>query len=141
VKPMDLSSNLSIIDPEQADEIMQEAVRCNIPVYLISTDQRVGREAFFDAVRSALPLDPPLMSARSWEALSDSLWEGIRSLGSKHVVALWPDSSLFSEGAPCEFDIATSVLADVARSLADPEATRGRPVEMSIYIGRLSGSS
>jgi hypothetical protein len=138
---MELSSNLTIIDPEQADEIKQEAVRRNIPAYVISTDQRVGREAFFDAVRGTLPLDPPLMSSRSWDALSDSLWEGIRSLGANRVVVLWPDSSLFSEGAPREFDIATSVLADVARSLADPETTRGRPVEMSIYIGRPSGSS
>lgn len=138
---MELSSNLTIIDPEQADEIKQEAVRRNIPAYVISTDQRVGREAFFDAVRSTLPLDPPLISSRSWDALSDSLWEGIRSLDANRVVILWPDSPLFSERAPHEFDIATSVLADVARSLADPEATRGRPVEVSIYIGRPSGSS
>jgi hypothetical protein len=138
---MELSSNLTTIDPEQADEILQQAARCNIPAYVISTDQRVGREAFFDAVRSSLPLDPPLMSSRSWDALSDSLWEGIRSLGANRVVVLWLDSSLFSKGAPRDFDIATSVLADVARSLADPEATRGRPVEMRIYIGRPSGYS
>lgn len=72
------------------------------------------------------------MSSRSWEALADFLWEGIRSLGADRVVVLWPDSSLFRDEAPREFDIATSVLADVAQSLTDPEATRGRPVKMSI---------
>lgn len=138
---MELNSHLIIIDPERADEIKQNAVRHNIPAYVISTDKRVGREAFFDAVRSALPMDPPLVSSRSWDALSDSLWEGIRSLGANRVAVLWPDSSFFSEETPREFEIATSVLADVARSLADPKATRGRPVELSIYIGRPSSSS
>lgn len=138
---MELNSHITIIDPERADEIKQNAVRRNIPVYVISTGKQVGREAFFDAVRSALPMDPPLVSSRSWDALSDSLWEGIRSLGANRVAVLWPDSSFFSEEAPREFEIATSVLADVAQSLADPKATRGRPVELSIYIGRSAGSS
>jgi hypothetical protein len=138
---MELNSNLTIIDPERADDIKQDAVRSNIPVYVISTGKRIGREAFFDAVRTALPMDPPLVSSRSWDALSDSLWEGIRSLGATHVAVLWPDAGFFSEEAPREFEIATSVLADVARSLADPEATRGKPVELSIYIGRPSSSS
>jgi hypothetical protein len=133
--------NLTIIDPEQTDEIKREAARRNIPAYVISTGQHVGREAFFDTVRSSLPLDPPLASSRSWDALSDSLWEGIRSLGVNRVVILWPDSSSFSKGAPRDFDIATSALADVAESLADSKATRGKLVEMSIYIGRPSDSS
>jgi hypothetical protein len=138
---MELSPSLTVIDSIQAAEIKQEAIRNNITAYVISTGRRVGKEAFFDAARSALPLDPPLMSSHSWDALSDSLCEGIRSLSVHRVVVLWPDSSSFSERAPREFDIATSVLADVARSLADLEATRGRPVEMSIYIGRPSCSS
>jgi hypothetical protein len=70
-----LSCRLTIIDPEQASGIKQNSVRHNIPAYVISTDKRAGREAFFDTVRSALPMDPPLVSCRSWDALSDSLWE------------------------------------------------------------------
>jgi hypothetical protein len=138
---MELNPNLTIIDPERAGDIKQDAVRHNIPVYVISTDKRIGREAFFDAVRNALPMDPPLVSSRSWDALSDSLWEGIRSLGANRVAVLWPDAGFFSEETPHEFEIAASVLADVARSLADPKATRGKPVDLSIYIGRLSSSS
>ena len=39
---MELNSHLIIIDPERADEIKQNAVRHDIPAYVISTDKRVG---------------------------------------------------------------------------------------------------
>jgi hypothetical protein len=32
------------------------------------------RAGFFTAIKSVMPLDPPLMGGRSWDALSDSLW-------------------------------------------------------------------
>ena len=41
----------------------------------LSTAGGSGRKAFFDAVRSAAPLDPPVTSELSWDALEDSLWE------------------------------------------------------------------
>jgi hypothetical protein len=43
---MELSLNPTMIDPGQADEIKQDAVRRNIPVYVISTGKRVGRAGF-----------------------------------------------------------------------------------------------
>jgi hypothetical protein len=131
---MELTRGLTIINREQAEEVNEEASRRDTPVYTISTSGQSGRDAFFDAVRRALPLDPPVASSRSWDALSDSLWQGIYSLGAHQVVILWPDSSPLKDATPRDFDVALSVLRDVADSLADPAATVGKPVDVCVYV-------
>ncbi|NJP99981.1 barstar family protein [Streptomyces zingiberis] len=95
-----------------------------------------GRAAFFDAVRRTLPLDPPLVGSGSWDALSDSLWEGIHGQRCERVVIVWPDAASFAEASPEEFRTALDVLADVAETLSDERATVGRPTELCVYIGR-----
>jgi hypothetical protein len=131
---MELKRGLTIINRKQAAEVIEEAGRHDTPVYTISTSGQASREAFFDAVRRALPLDPPLQSSRSWDALSDSLWQGLYSLDVNRIVILWPDSSSLKNASPRDFDLALSVLADVADGLADPVATVGRPVDVCTYV-------
>jgi hypothetical protein len=137
---VELRRGVTIIEPSQAREITDEAARRDIPIYIISTGGRAGREVFFDAIRRALPLNPPIVSARSWDALADSMWEGIHSLNRPRVVVLWPDSSPFSEGAPSDFETALSVFEQVASELADGGLTLGEPVEACFYVGSPSGS-
>lgn len=36
-----------------------------------------SKDDFFEAVRAVLPLDPPLVLNKVWDALSDSIWEGL----------------------------------------------------------------
>ncbi|MFI1952512.1 barstar family protein [Streptomyces xinghaiensis] len=91
--------------------------------------------AFFDAARITLPLDPPLVGSRSWDALADSLWEGIHALERGRVVMLWPDAASFAEASPEEFRTAVDVLTDVAELLSDEKATTGRPTDLCVYIG------
>jgi hypothetical protein len=97
-----------------------ESGRLGLRAYVLSTGGGTGRDAFFDAVRRPLPLAPPLMSSRSWDALSDSLWEGIYSLPGNRVVILWEDGDRFKVAAPEDFEVALSILADLVRQLADP---------------------
>ncbi|MFE7312060.1 barstar family protein [Streptomyces sp. NPDC057555] len=132
---MILESGLKIIRPEQAHEVMQVARSGKCPLYEIATGDGSGREAFFDATRSVLPLDPPVVSSRSWNALSDSLWEGIYSSGPDREVILWSDATIFFRETPGDFQVAMEVLADVAELLADESATRGRTKEVCIYVG------
>nr|WP_238153914.1 barstar family protein [Streptomyces xinghaiensis] len=93
-------------------------------------------KAFFDAVRRTLPLDPPLAGWRSWDALADSLWEGIHVLERDRVVLLWPDAASFAEASPEEFRTAVDVVTDVAESLSEEKPTVGRPTDLCVYIGR-----
>ncbi|MFD5693595.1 hypothetical protein [Streptomyces rubiginosohelvolus] len=55
--------------------VLGEAARQGIPVFTLSTAGRTDKEAFFAAVRDALPLDPLLGTFRMvWDALADSVW-------------------------------------------------------------------
>jgi hypothetical protein len=93
-----------------------------------------SRKAFFDAVRAAVELDPPVQSERSWDALADSMWEGIFYLPSRSVLIVWRDAATFRAQAPEEFDLAATVLVDTAALLADPEMTIGEPKEVRVLI-------
>jgi hypothetical protein len=131
---MELRQGVTIISGNQAADVREEAVDRDVLIYIISTGGQTGREAFFDAVRHALPLDPPVLSYHSWDALSDSLWQGLYSLNVTRVVILWPDASSLKDTSPSDFGLALSVLTDVANGLADPVATVGRPLDVCTYV-------
>lgn len=101
----------------------------------LSTAGGAGRKAFFDAVRSAVPLDPPVITERSWDALEDSLWEGLFQLPEDRIVIAWLDASRYEASFPEDHDVAISVLASVVDLLADEHATSGRPKDAEVYIG------
>ena len=89
----------------------------------------VDKSSFFDAIRSCLPLDPPVVSNRSWDALSDSLWEGLSELAENRIAIVWPTEEV---AAAEDMKIAMGVLDQVARLLADPVATVGKPKELVV---------
>ncbi|WP_223188996.1 MULTISPECIES: barstar family protein [unclassified Streptomyces] len=95
-----------------------------------------GRAAFFNAVRAVLPLDPPVVSSHSLDALSDSLWGGIYSTDDQKIAIIWEDSLRFFEDSPKEFEDACSVLAEVAESLTDEAFTVGRPKQVRVFVSR-----
>src|SRR5437879_5934337 len=133
---MNFKTGLSIISPADVDRIALIAADQGCPVYQISTGNRSGRGVFFDAVQESLPLDPTIHTSRSWDALSDSLWEGINSKNLGCVVIVWTDATAMAEGSPDDFETAISVLTDVARLLSDSNATVGNPTDVCIYVGR-----
>ncbi len=101
----------------------------------LSTAGGSGRKAFFDAVRSAVPLDPPVITERSWDALEDSLWEGLFQLPEDRIVIAWLDASGYEVSFPEDHEVAMSVLASVVDLLADEHATSGHPKDAEVYIG------
>jgi hypothetical protein len=74
------------------------------------------------------------MSSRSWDALSDSLWEGIYRLDAPVVAILWTGASDLRRNAPDDFAIAIAVLRDVASSLGNENDTNGEPRQVCIYV-------
>jgi hypothetical protein len=92
------------------------------------------RESFFRAVRSTVPLDPPVLSDWNWDALSDSLWYGLHSLEETRVAILWPGSKKMAQSEPGEFDIARYILEDVAQTIGNPEFTAGEPKDLFVGL-------
>ena len=95
----------------------------------------IDRASFFDAIRATFPLYPPVLGSRSWDALSDSLWEGLHAHPARRIVILWRRTRVMSYSASGDFEIALNVLEDVASSLADPEATLNNPKEVAVLVG------
>jgi hypothetical protein len=91
-----------------------------------------SKDEFFEGIRQSLPLDPPLQSNRSWDALSDSLWSGLDNLKEGKIVIVWPDTSRMKALAPEAFSIATSVLMDLISTLADEKTTLGNTKDLRV---------
>jgi Barstar (barnase inhibitor) len=135
---VEFRSGVTVLGPAEIEIAVAEARDVGLPVFVISTGAHGEGEAFFSAVRAVLPLDPPLKSSRSWDALADSLWEGIRLLDSETAVIVWPDSWQFKNANPRDYDVAIAILDDVSRSLRNPVVTGGRPKAVSILLGASS---
>ena len=97
-------------------------------------ERMTDRRAFFDGVRSTIPLDPPVLSDEKWDALSDSLWSGLDGLDADRVAVIWPGSMTMAELAPQDFQVAQEILADIAGSLADSETTGAEPTQVIVVL-------
>jgi hypothetical protein len=114
---------------------VQKAEADRVPVYMLPRTGIVDRASFFDALRATLPLDPPIQTARSWDALSDSLWGGLDRLDADQVLIVWPNAAAMIPASRMEYDQALALLADVATMLADPNLMKGKPKQVSIIVG------
>lgn len=94
----------------------------------------VDRATFFEAVRVTLPLDPPVLGVGSWDALSDSLWQGLHTCEHGRIAIFWPGARAFQDTAPSDFEMALNVLADVSNLLADRQATLGSPKVVAVVV-------
>ncbi|MFI5525200.1 barstar family protein [Streptomyces platensis] len=120
--------------------IVEEAARQGVPVFTLSTGGRTDEEAFFEAVRETLPLDPPLGTFRRvWDALSDSVWGGLHALETPRVVIVWPDARPVAD-AHGDFWIALDILRDLVATLAEARYNGGRPTQVSVCVAPASSS-
>jgi hypothetical protein len=129
-----LRSGVHEVSAGVADAAAQEASRTGAQLFCVSRQETPSRAAFFDAVRAGLPLDPPLVGSKSWDALSDSLWGGLDALEASVVVITWTGASDLRRDAPEEFGIAMRVLRDLVTSLGSWEDTNGEPKQVCIYV-------
>ena len=92
------------------------------------------RPSFFDAARAIFPLDPPVLGSASWDALSDSLWEGLVNLQQTQIAIFWFDTELMFLESRSEFETAVLVFGDVSKNLSDPVATVGNPKNLLVVL-------
>lgn len=131
---MTLLPGINEVTPEAADSAKEEAIRTGASVFVVSTGGAATRADFFDRVRASLPLDPPLVGSKRWDALADSLWGGVDSVDASVVVIIWTGASDFRRNAPEDFIIATTIFRDVASSLGKWVDTDGEPKRLCVYV-------
>jgi hypothetical protein len=112
----------------------REAEAAGFTAFVLPGSGVVDRSSFFDAVRATFPLDPPLVGSRSWEALSDSLWEGLHTHAARRIAILWPGTAAMASSAEADFDMALNVLEELVNQLADPEATLNEPKQVVVLV-------
>lgn len=95
------------------------------------------KQSFFEAVRSVVPLDPPLASNRSWDALSDSLSSGLMETPEQQVAIIWSESARMAARDPQQYDIAIQVLEDIVALCGDDEVTDNNPKRVVVVVQRL----
>jgi hypothetical protein len=104
------------------------------PTYVLPGEPTT-EAAFFAAVRDSLPLDPPLGNGLVWDALSDSLWQGLNNLRAQKVAIVWPGSNRLRDNDPTAYTTARDVLADLVFSLADRKYTVDHETRILVLLG------
>jgi Barstar (barnase inhibitor) len=112
----------------------REAEKAGYTTFVLPAEGIVDRASFFNTIRATFPLDPPLMSSCIWDAMSDSLWQGLYTHPSRRIAILWPNARVMARSAASDFKEALTVLTQVARSLGDPRFTRGKPKEIAVIV-------
>jgi hypothetical protein len=104
------------------EELQDRLTEEGWPTYVLR-DAPTDKDQFFASVRAVLPLDPPVQTSYSWDALSDSLWEGLHQLGVETVAIVWPQSEQMMHAEGEAYPVAIDILTDLVFSLADPKFT------------------
>jgi hypothetical protein len=131
---MGIKPGLSELKDLNVEALIPEATAAGFRVFALSGGI-ASREAFFDAVRETIPLDPPIVSSRSWDALSDSLFGGLVSVDQDRILIIWPNANTMAASSPIDYETAVHVLTDVVSSLADRESTQGNQKRVSVILG------
>lgn len=92
-----------------------------------------SKSSLFDALERNLPMDPPLGPVNSWDALEDSLWEGLSIDPAEKILVIWEGCLDFARGLPKEFSTALDVFEGVA-SLPMERADSASPKVVAIYV-------
>jgi hypothetical protein len=93
----------------------------------------IDKATFFAAARATLPLVPALADDK-WDALDDSLFEGLLELPEDRVAILWSGAKEMRAKEPDAFSAAIQVLENVARSLLDGNYTLGPPKSVLVVV-------
>lgn len=132
---MKLNVGITLIPSDEIEAAATEAARSGLHVLPLETRGACDKEAIFSAFRRDLPMDPPLHSSRSWEALSDSLFGGLFGLAAgPHVVIVWRDAAWRESRNTGDLAEVMSILEQVAHILNDQHATRGNAKMLSVLV-------
>ncbi|MFJ3206125.1 barstar family protein [Streptomyces sp. NPDC086989] len=103
-----------------------------VRVFEVETGGATEKTAIIQAFASVVPTDPPT-SGRSWDAFSDSLWEGVYRLEETRVAIVLRGECWVNQPHG-DVRAALDVLQDVVTLLEDEKATLGRPTSVCVLL-------
>ncbi|MCC6699390.1 MAG: barstar family protein [Candidatus Hydrogenedentes bacterium] len=130
----ELQRGLRHVEATDLDEVYRSAKRGGWVLFKLDGKRVADKAAFFDCVRSCLPMDPPLEGNSSWDALSDSLWGGLDALEVRKILIVWTDARIMMTKSRSEYGIAEDILKDLPESLGRLEDTYNNIKTVCIVI-------
>lgn len=127
---------ISYISESEIDKFDQETRAAGFKVYHLATGDASDKESFIRAVSRVLPLDPPIVGFRNWDALSDSLFGGLDSQDVKGITIMWTGGATLEGRSRGDFDMAVSMFHQVVELLSSEEATANNATWVHVYIAR-----
>ncbi len=119
--------------PSDFDRV-RESAGTDTSVIVLRTGDGTSRSAFFDTVRARAPLDPPLSTDRSWDALLDSLSAGLWQSAEGTILIAWLDASRFEAACSEEHAIAVDVLVSTCVRLSESRGGPMNPKDAQVYL-------
>jgi hypothetical protein len=131
---MEISNGVLIARKDEIREICKEKTKLGWRVFDLPS--RISNKLeFFDAVRAALPLDPPLhRDSENWDALNDSLWAGLHSLRTPGSIIVWSGFDLLKNNSNSDFEIALGVFGSIANTISDPKYGGGFSSHLIVFL-------
>lgn len=108
-------SGFFFIPEKEASNIIYQYRSLGYKIYELPKEM-ISKDDFFNGIRKILPLDPPLSSNRSWDALNDSLWSGLNSLSENKILIIWPSICGMKKNNN-NFAIISEIFEDLPKSL------------------------
>lgn len=137
---MDFSPGLHKVVSLDVAATAAEAASLGYKVFILPAHGIFDKMTFFDAVRATLPLNPPVHT--SWDALDDSLWEGLYELTEDRILILWPNARVMSANGTwstpgfSDFQNALDIFEQAAATLGNPKyAPNPKDVVVIVEIG------
>lgn len=128
-----IKNGFFMLSESGAEKIISECKSQQWKIYKLPC-KLSSKNEFFDGVRLTLPLDPPLASNRSWDALDDSLWSGLDSSLDKNILIIWPSSNSMRVHNEHDFEIIKEIFSGLAKTIPNKKITNGNKKNL-IIIG------
>ena len=117
-----MKSGFYLLPELEAKKIISECESLHWKTYKLPSNLS-SKNDFFDGVRLTLPLDPPLASNRSWDALDDSLWSGLDSLLEENILIIWPCANSMRLHGERDFEIVKEIFSGLTKTISNDEIT------------------
>lgn len=128
---MELKLGINFIKENEIAIVRQNAEQKKYKVYDINAS---CKHTIFENIKSKLPLDPPLVSNHVWDALLDSLFEGLSLEKSDEFLLICHETHEYKINHPSDYVIFLDVLKSVSDGLFDSENTAGNPKNLYIIM-------
>ena len=99
---------------ERLDALHRQLVKEEFCVFRLESIS--SRADFVRVIKEHLPLNPPIVLG-VWEAINDSLFNGIADLSERKIAIVWKDAHKLMDAEDEEFAIAINVLISVVEDL------------------------